>query len=382
MHPEHFFNRQLTQGSQKDMVAERFQVPEESAIRIQAEDMRPVVEGIFQGFGMPEADAKLSVDVLLYADIRGIDSHGVSNMVKHYEEWVGNGQLNPTPQPRVLREAPATVTIDGDCGLGLAIGPRAMKQAMEKAATCGIGAAAVVNVQHFGACAYHAALALDEDMIGVVMTTTGLCTAPTFGAEARLGSNPIGFAAPAGKEVPFIFDASLSSLPLNKVEIARRLGSEVPAGWIAAADGTPILQEQIPPEDVLILPLGGPPEGNSHKGYGLSVMTDVLAGLLAGGEPSFSEASFGSTGPICHHFLAYRVDAFTDLGVFKETMDRFLKALRETPPAPDCERVLYAGLPEHETGIERQARGIPYHKDVIGWFREAAARYGVPHPFG
>jgi len=177
---------QLNQGSQIDMVAERFRVPEESAIRIQAEDMRPVVEGIFQGFGMPEADAKLSVDVLLYADVRGIDSHGVSNMVKHYEEWVGNGQLNPTPRPRVLREAPATVTIDGDCGLGLAIGPRAMKQAMEKAATCGIGAAAVVNVQHFGACAYHAALALDEDMIGVVMTTTGLCTAPTFGAEARL----------------------------------------------------------------------------------------------------------------------------------------------------------------------------------------------------
>jgi L-2-hydroxycarboxylate dehydrogenase (NAD+) len=344
---------------------------------VTVDTMRPVVEGIFEKLGLPTPDAKQAAEVLLYADLHGIDSHGVSNMMQHYERWVGTGDINPTPQPKVLREAPATLTLDADRGLGLVIGPYAMRRAMEKAETCGIGAVAVKNVNHFGACAYHAQLALERDMIGVVMTTSGLCTAPTFGAEARLGTNPIGFAAPTRNEVPFLFDASMSSLPINKVDLAKRLGRQLAGGCIATADGEPILDDTAVPEKYLILPLGSTRELGSHKGYGLGVMIDILSGILSGGAPSLQPAP-----PVSHHFLAYRVDAFTDLDEFKDDLDRFLKALRETPPAPGHERVYYAGLPEHEDAIERGQHGVPYHPDVIEWFRDAATRHGVPHPFG
>jgi LDH2 family malate/lactate/ureidoglycolate dehydrogenase len=357
------------------MVDERFRVPEDIAVRVQVDTIRPVVEGIFRAHGMPEADAKQSADTLLYADLHGIDSHGISNMMPHYERWIEGGEINVTPEPKTVREAPATVTIDADRALGLAIGPRAMQEAMNRAETCGIGAAAVVNSNHFGACAYHAAMALERDMIGVVMTTTGCITLPTFGAEPRLGTNPIGVAAPTGTEVPFLFDASVSSQPQNKVHIAKRLGAMMAPGWIARPDGTPILEEAPVPDEFFILPLGATREGGSHKGYGLAVMADILSGLLAGGSPSYEEAP-----PVSHHFLAYRIDAFTDVEEFKRGMDRFMKLLRETPPAPGCDRVLYAGMPEHETAVERRKSGIPYHPEVIEWYREAASRHGVPFP--
>ena len=358
------------------MVHKRFEVPEDIAVRVAVDDMRPLVEGIFEKLGLPAADAQQAAEVLMYADLHGIDSHGVSNMMQHYERWIGTGDINPTPEPRVLREAPATATIDADRALGLVMGPRAMRQAMDKAAVCGIGAVAVKNVNHFGACAYHAQLALERDMIGIVMTTSGLCTVPTYGAKAMLGTNPIGVAAPTRNEVPFLFDASMSTLPINKVDLMKRLGGKLAGGCIANADGVPILEDAHVPDEYMVLPLGTTREQGSHKGYGLGVMIDILSGILSGGTPSYKPAP-----PVSHHFLAYRVDAFTDLDEFKDDLDSYLKDLRETPTAPGHERVYYAGLPEHEEAVERGQKGVPYHPDVIDWFRDAATRLGVAHPF-
>ncbi len=353
----------------------RFQVPGEIAIRVPAGQMHAAVEALFGALGCPRDDRLRCADALLYADLRGIDSHGVSNMMRLYMAMLKQGFVNPAPSLRVLRETDATATVDSDRGLGLTIGPQCMDLALEKAERCGIGSVVATNGRHFGAASYHAARALEREMIGVALTVGGLAMVPTFGGEARVGLNPIAIAVPARDEPPFVFDASMSSVAGNKLRIARRLGSTILPGWIATPDGTPIMEESPVPDDLMMLPLGSTRELGSHKGYGLAVMVDILSGLL-GGDPAGFERD---PGDVSHHFLAYRIDAFSDLEGFKDHMDEYLRGLRETKPAPGQERVLYAGLPEHEAELDRRARGIPYHPEVVEWFRKTAGELGVEH---
>jgi len=355
------------------MPVERFTVPDDIAVRVDEIAMRATVENIFEGVGMPRADAQQAADTLLYADIRGIDSHGVSNMFPIYMHWFREGFLNPTAQPRVIREAPAVATIDDDRGIGLATGPRAMDLAIEKARRCGIGSVSVTNGRHYGAASYHAHRAIPHGMIGISMTIGGLQVLPTFGAKPMVGLNPISIAVGAGNEPPFIFDASMSSVAGNKIRIARRLGATVLPGWIADVHGNPILEESDVPDEYFMLPSGGTRDGGSHKGYGLAVMVDVLCGVLAGDPPGFMRAG----GDVGHHFMAYNVEAFCDPDEFATHMRDFVVGLRDTPPAQGHDRVVYAGLEEHETEVERRSVGIPYHPDVLEFFRTTAADLGV-----
>jgi LDH2 family malate/lactate/ureidoglycolate dehydrogenase len=355
------------------MVESRLRVPEHLAVRVPQETMRATVVDVFAALGMPPAEAELAADVLVWADLRGVDSHGVSNMMPFYVNGLRQGTINPRPEWRVVREAPATANIDSDRGLGLVVGPAAMNLAIEKARACGIGAVAVGNGRHFGAAGYHAAMALPHGMIGIAMTVGGLQVPPTFGAKAMVGLNPLAIAAPARHEAPFVFDASMSATAGNKIRIAKRLGATVGPGWIATPEGTPILEEGPVPDEFLVLPLGATRTMGSHKGYSLAMLVDILSGVLSGTGPGFL-----NTGTASHHFIAYRIDAFTDLDAFLDDMDAYLKGLRETPPAPGEERVLYAGLGAYETEHERRELGIPYHRDVVAYYRSLAAELGIP----
>lgn len=355
----------------------QFRVPDEIAVRVDPGAMRQTVVEVFQALGMPADDADRSADCLLYADVRGIDSHGVSNMMPYYVNGLRDGSINAAPRMSVVRDARAAATVDSDGGLGLTIGPQAMAIAIEKARQCGVGTVVATNGRHFGAAAYHAQLALAHDMIGVAMTVGGLLVAPTFGAEARVGLNPLGVAVPAGAEAPFIFDASMSSVAGNKITLARRLGEPVLPGWVAEADGTPVMDERPAPESFLMLPLGGTREIGSHKGYGLASMIDILSGILPG-----AGAAVQRKHGVGHHFTVFDVAAFTEVEAFQADMDAYLRALRETPTAPGHERVYYAGLEEHEEEIDRRERGIPYHPDVVAWFRETTRELGLADRLG
>jgi LDH2 family malate/lactate/ureidoglycolate dehydrogenase len=353
---------------------DRFKVPDDIAVRVAPDAMRATVTSLFSALGMSRADAAQSADVLVYADTRGIDSHGVSNMTPRYVSWLKKGVINPTPQTRVLRDTGPAVTIDGDRGLGLAVAPAAMDLAIARAGAHGIGMAVVSNAGHYGAAAYYAQRALAHDMIGVSMTTGGILVAPTHGAERLLGLNPIGIAAPAGKEVPFIFDASMSSLAANKIALLNRVGGKVLPGWVAQADGTPVMAEGPVPKDFMMLPLGGTRELGSHKGFGLMMLVEVLTTMLAGaGGGPFRR------GDSVHTFLAYNIAAFSDAATFKADMDAYLRRLLDSKPARGEARVVYPGIEETEAEADRLEHGIPYHPEVVEWFRTTCESLQARH---
>ncbi len=356
-----------------------FAVPEELALRVQPPIMAATVTALFEALGMTAIEARQSADTLLYADRRGIDSHGVSNMFPSYVRDLRSGAIKANARARVVRESPATATMDGDGGLGLALAPEAMRLAMAKATVVGLGTVVMTNGRHFGAAAYHAHLAARAGFIGVAMTVGGIQVTPTFGAVPMLGLNPIAVAVPTRSRAPFVFDASMSSVAGNKIRIARRLGLAVKPGWIAQADGTPIMDSRAVPDEFHMLPLGATRDLGSHKGYGLAMIVDILSGMLAG-----TGRGYANVGNISHHCSAYRIDAFCDPDWFLDEMDRYLEELAACPPAPGHDRVVYAGQLEAETEIERNTHGIPYHRDVVQYFHELAHELGVatdlPHP--
>lgn len=342
---------------------ERFKVPDEIAVHVDFQDMHTAVTQIFIALGSSKDDAVRCANTLMYADVRGIDSHGVSNMMRFYVDGIRSGGINPSPTWSIVRESAAVATIDCDRGLGLTIGPVAMDLAIEKARECGIGSVVATNGRHFGAAAFHAHRAIEHDMIGISMTVGGLQVAPTFASKPLVGLNPLAVAAPSKSQPPFVFDASMSSVAGNKIRLARRLGVNILPGWIGTGEGVPIMEEQPVPDDFVMLPTGGTREIGSHKGYSLAMMVDILSGVLSGSGPGFATRQ-----GVSHHFLAYRVDAFTDLNIFKNDMDSYLEEIRTCPPAPGHDRVFYAGLQAHETEIIRRREGVPYHPEVIEWF--------------
>lgn len=343
---------------------ERFHVPSDVAVHVDVDDMNATVTEIFLKMGMPADDAAKAAEVLVYADIRGIETHGVSNMLRSYVAAFGQGGINPTPKPKIIREMPAAATLDSDGGHGLVIGPLAMNMAIERAKIYGIGTITANNGRHFGAAAYHAAMALEHGMIGVSMTTGGMRVLPVDGSKPMFGLNPIAIAVPTNSEAPFIFDASMSSVAGNKIALAKRLGVDVAAGWISGADGVPIMEESPVPDEFFMLPTGGSRENGAHKGASMGMWVEIMCGLLGA-----TGAGPNREGGAAHHFIAYNVEAFTDLEQFKNDMDIYMNEIKNTPPVPGKERVVYAGLPEHEEEIERRENGIPYHPEVIDWFR-------------
>jgi L-2-hydroxycarboxylate dehydrogenase (NAD+) len=355
---------------------ERFHVSAEDEVRISEGALRDAVRAIFVACGVPDDDAANGADALVMADLRGVETHGVSNMLRRYVEWFRTGVHNPQPEWVIERESPATATIDGDRGLGIIQGFPAMRLAIEKARNVGIGAVTMRNSGHLGGIGHFAMLAAEEDMIGLCMTASSLLVPPTFGALPRIGTNPIAYAAPANR-MPFVlFDAAMSTIASNKVGLSRRLGALLEPGWIAGLDGAPLTEPSPAPQDdaYLLMPLGGTREQGSHKGYGLGLFVEIMTTMLSGSIPRMIERD---TRPR-HFFAAFDIAAFTDVAAFKDTMDRMLETLEETPPAPGHERVLYPGLPEHEAESERREHGIPLHVEVIDWFDAMTDELSVP----
>jgi LDH2 family malate/lactate/ureidoglycolate dehydrogenase len=350
-----------------------------------AERLREFTARVFGYFGVPPADAAQAADVLAAADLRGVDSHGVARL-RTYSDMLTLGRINPRPNVRVVRELPATATVDGDNGLGLVVGPRANEVAMAKAEVVGAAVVSVSNTNHFGMAGYYPLRALDRGLIGWAMCNSTKLVAPLWGAERMLGTNPIAIAFPAGEE-PVVIDLATSATAYGKIEIARRKGEPIPPGWAIDRDGHPAIR----PEDMIdggaLLPLGSTREAGGHKGFCLAAAVDVLSCVLSGANwgpfaPPFAlrqEEPARSVGKgIGHAFGAMRVDGFIDPTEFRRQMDDWVRTLRATRPVPGTEGVVIPGDPERRAAAARAVAGIPLLPAVVADLRAVSAETGVP----
>ncbi len=358
------------------MILDQFKVPKEDEVRVSEAALRQTVTAIFEQLGVTPEDAAEGADVLVMTDLRAVETHGVSNMLRVYVQDYQAGRLNPTPGWRMLRESGGTAVIDAERRLGIIIGPQAMRLAVDKAKEVGIGVVIVNNSGHFGAIGHHAMVAAEADMIGVCYTAAGLSVVPTFASKPLFGTNPIAIAAPARQEAPVLFDVATSAIAGNKIRLAMRVNSPLLPGWVSDKEGKPITEAALVHDrnEFFQLPLGGTREQGSHKGYGFALMGEILATLLSGALPSMLDPSSGSK----NLFAAYNIAAFTDTEQFKTSMDEMLETLRTTEPAQGHDRVLYPGLSEHEEILERRANGIPLHKEVIQWFNQITTELELP----
>ena len=349
-----------------------FLVPPADQVVVSEQAARTGTQALFEAMGMPATDAAQCADVLITSDLRGCESHGISNMVRRYLEMYAEGRLNPTPDVKTVRESAVSATLDADGGIGLQVGPKAMEIAMDKAAEFGMGAVGVQNCDHVGMLAYYPLMAIERDMIGVCMVSAGGgIMVPTFGSEPVFGTHPIAWAAPGDQMPPFVFDVATTQVAANKLGLVRRIGSKLEPGWISDLDGKPIMTAVDAPDygNFHMLPFGGTRENGSHKGFGFAAVADIMSGLLSGNGPGF----LAGGGKTSQFVMAFRIDAFTDLAVFKSDMDALLEKISGMKPAPGHERVYYAGLIEHEEALRRKADGIPYHREVVEWFNGASA---------
>ena len=362
------------------IMLESFVSNENNSQKINSENLRKNVEEIFQIMGENLTDSKIAADALILADLRGVESHGISNMLRIYIEGYKNEEIKPQAKLSTIKDNLATCSVDGDRGLGIITTPKAMDIAIEKAKTYGISMVTIKNSRHLGMASYHAIQAMKHKMIGMCVTSCPPQVLPTFGAEPLLGTNPIAIAAPAGEKPPYVFDAAMSTIAANKVSISKRLGNNLLPGWISDNDGAPIMEEFNPEEykvngENYLLPLGSTRELGSHKGFGLAGMVDILGGILSGGGYGANPGrpNFG------HMVTAYNIDSFTDYNEYTKTMDEWLDMLENSKTIPGKDKVIYPGLPEHITQIERTENGIPIHNEVLDWFEKINKELVVSH---
>ncbi|MBP1883781.1 Ldh family oxidoreductase [Sinorhizobium mexicanum] len=328
---------------------------------------RQQIELILIAWGMPQAHAERTAEVLSWADLHGVESHGISMLVE-YDMRFRDGRLKMDADFKVMRESPVSVLIDGDGGMGHVAYAMAAEAAISKAKSAGIAVAAVRNSSHFGAVGYFTNLAARAGLIGMGATSAaGIRVAPTGGAEAKLGTDPWSFAAPSMDDNPFLLDMATTTVAYGKIRNKMNEGLPMPVGWGSDNAG----RASTEPLDVtrrggFMSPLGGTPEGSSYKGYGLSMMVNILSSCLSGAtlitDPMHTKKPQGFD--IGHFYLAIDPRLFRDDGAFESDVATFCNALRATKRVESEVPVMVAGDPQWAMAEQRMREGIPIGKGL------------------
>jgi LDH2 family malate/lactate/ureidoglycolate dehydrogenase len=343
-------------------------------VRLPVDVIQSFMVDVFQGVGLPEADARISAEVLITSDLRGIDSHGVGRL-KYYYDRIVRGQHRTQTEIVVVKESETTALWDGGHGTGHVVAYRAMRTAMDKAKQYGMGCVAVRNSTHFGIAGYYSLMAARKGMIGLAVTNARPSITPTFGTEPMLGTNPIAFAAPSDMPYPFCLDMATSICQRGKIELADRSEKPVPEGWVIDAEGqtmtdAPTILRNFGTATAALLPLGGAGEGLAgYKGYGLATMVEILSAAPSGGaflKDILGLNEDGSFRPfmVGHFFLAIDIEHLLPLDVFRSITGQIMRDLQNARKAPGQERIYVAGEKEHEMTQTRAAQGIPINPNL------------------
>jgi LDH2 family malate/lactate/ureidoglycolate dehydrogenase len=339
---------------------------EHEYVRVDRTDLVAFCQSIFQDLGLSKSDAHAAADVLVAADARGIPSHGVARLWR-YVNGLKNGVMIPDAPLEVVMDTPTSLVIDAHGAMGASVSVRTMERIVDKARASGAAFASIRDSNHFGIAGYYAMMAMEADMLGLAMTNTAALGVPTFGRQVMFGTNPIAFAAPADEERGFVLDMATTVVTRGKIEVYDRLGKPLPSGWAVDKTGRPATDARAILDDMFhragggIMPLGGDGElFGGHKGYGLAVMVDILCAVLCSAPfgPGIADTAT-SSGRVSHFLGAIRIDTFRDPVEFRRDMDRYLRALRNCPPAEGEERVYFAGQKEFDAEAATRRLGVP-----------------------
>jgi L-2-hydroxycarboxylate dehydrogenase (NAD+) len=361
---------------------------------LSASFLRRFVEQVFVRLDYPQEQATDAADVLMWASLRGVDTHGVRNLKSYYVDRTLEGLLKPQAQTKVEHETPHSASMDGDSGLGLVCACRAMRMAIEKARDTGVGMVCVRNTHHLGPAGYFAHMAVEHGMLGFCATGHffgkghSIGVAPLGSLLPMLSTNPLSFAAPCGHHAPFVLDMSTSIATVNRIEMHAQEGRSIPAGWARDADGNPTTD---PTMACVLAPLGETAELGGYKGAGLGMMVSILSGVLSGAWAAMerTQPEVNSTVPTAeqydqktmgHFFAAVQIEAFQPLDRFHSAMDAMIDALHAARPVEANRKLCYPGEIECETAKERARNGIPINGHIFDELQELAKRFILKMP--
>jgi len=346
-----------------------------------AEPLRTFTQRVFEGLGVSKEDAWIAADVLMEADLRGFDCHGVGRLFPYYNR-IRKGLIETKPDIDITWVTPTTGRCDGGNGLGMVVGYRAMKACMLRAEEFGSAFLAVSRSNHFGIAGYYSSMALAENMIGITMTNASPRVVPTGGTTGILGTNPISMAVPRKTKPPFVLDMATSAVSSGKLDVAVRKGIEIPEAWVYPSVKPFLDEEGVVPMSVLHYPLGGSMETGGYKGYGLALMVDILCGALSG-------AHFGSRlaaskkdveANIGHFFGAMKVSGFRQREEFDRDLESLVEDVKSSPREPGVEQVFIPGEPEALAKAKHREGGIPVLPQAWKKLQQIAVELDLPLP--
>lgn len=344
-------------------------------VRVEWKALQEFTAKVFEGLGMPPKDAAKEAEVLVWANLRGVDSHGIQR-IEEYSKRVDAGIMNPRPHIQVLKETPATILIEADRAFGPVVTTFAMEKVIAKAREVGIGWGLIRNTTHQGAMAYYTQMAAAEGMAGIA----GVCSPPNMappGARAAgVHNSPIAIAVP-GKKYKFIsLDMATSVAAGGKLQVAIDKGISIPPEWALDKDGQPTTD---PKKAVFLQPAAG------YKGYGLALMFECLSSLMVG-NPLITSILLNQN-PVApgtqNSFVgAIHIANFTDLEQYKENVDKLVMALKGLPKVEGVSEIFVPGEPEERVYEDRVRKGIPLPMGTIEKLRKAAERFKLKLPSG
>jgi LDH2 family malate/lactate/ureidoglycolate dehydrogenase len=340
--------------------------------RVDPAKLRAFAAAVYEGAGVPAEDAALVADTLVQADLWGHQSHGVLRL-GWYRARLASGVMSAVTDPALVSDGGAIALLDGRDGIGQVLAERAMREAIERAKRYGIGAAAVRNSNHFGTAMYFTRRAAEARCIGILSTNGSPAMAPWGGRKKTIGNNPWSIAAPAGRHDPMVLDIANTAVARGKIYLARQRGERIPAGWALDAGGMPTLDPQAA-IDGIILPMAG------HKGYAITVMMDVLSGVLTG-----SGFAAAVSGPYqserrsrCGHLaIAIHIEALQPAAEFHARMEALIAELKSTPRAPGVDEIYYPGEIEALNARRNAAQGLELPADTLADLDRAARDAGI-----
>lgn len=345
----------------------------EECIWMDFDELERFMTEVFRGLGVPDEDAAICADVLITADKRGIDSHGIGRLMPIYYDRIKMGIQEAATRLEIVREGPTTAVLDGHNGMGHVIGKRAMQMAIDKARAYGLGMVAVRNSTHYGIAGYYALMACHQGLIGITGSNARPSIAPTFGVENILGTNPLTFGIPTDEAFPFVLDCATSVSQRGKIEVYARDNKQIPEGWVIDREGHTLTDTQQILLDLVtgkaaLTPLGGIGEDQAgFKGYGYATVVEILSAALQGGAFLKALSGLNQDGQqvpyqLGHFFIAINIESFTELQSFKRITGEILRSLRTSQKAPGAERIYTAGEKEYLAWLERKDRGAPLNQ--------------------